>query len=72
MCLHGLPGGLVYVNGTPIVLGGALVVPAGLPRLLPGNHGNAPLEFPEGATDTIKRAVSENARTLGLKSADWE
>jgi len=29
-------------------------------------------EFPDGAKDTIKRAVSENARTLGLKSADWE
>jgi hypothetical protein len=29
-------------------------------------------EFPEGAKDAIKRAVSENARTLGLKSADWE
>jgi uncharacterized protein len=29
-------------------------------------------DFPEGATDTVKRAVSENARSLGLKSADWE
>ena len=29
-------------------------------------------EFPNGAKDTIKRAVSENARSLGLKSADWE
>jgi hypothetical protein len=29
-------------------------------------------EFPEGASDTVKRAVSENARSLGLKSADWE
>jgi uncharacterized protein len=29
-------------------------------------------EFPEGATDTVKRAVSENARSLGLKTADWE
>jgi hypothetical protein len=29
-------------------------------------------EFPEGATDQVKRAVSENARSLGLKSADWE
>ncbi len=29
-------------------------------------------EFPDGAKDTIKRAVSENANTLGLKSADWE
>jgi hypothetical protein len=29
-------------------------------------------EFPEGAKDTVKRAVSENARSLSLKSADWE
>ena len=29
-------------------------------------------EFPEGASDTVKRAVFENARSLGLKSADWE
>jgi uncharacterized protein len=29
-------------------------------------------EYPDGASDTIKRAVSENARSLGLKSADWE
>jgi hypothetical protein len=29
-------------------------------------------EFPDGATDSTKRSVSENARTLGLKSADWE
>jgi predicted AAA+ superfamily ATPase len=29
-------------------------------------------EFPEGAKETVKRAVSENARSLGLKSADWE
>jgi uncharacterized protein len=29
-------------------------------------------EFPNGATDQVKRAVSENARSLGLKSADWE
>jgi len=29
-------------------------------------------EFPEGASDAVKRAVSENARTLQLKSADWE
>ena len=28
-------------------------------------------EFPDGATDHVKRAVSENARSL-LKSADWE
>ena len=29
-------------------------------------------EFPDGAKESTKRAVSENARTLGLKSADWE
>jgi len=29
-------------------------------------------EFPEGASDSVKRAVSENARSLGLKTADWE
>ena len=29
-------------------------------------------EFPEGASDTVKRAVSENARSLELKNADWE
>jgi hypothetical protein len=29
-------------------------------------------EFPDGANDTVKRAVSENARSLGLKIADWE
>ena len=29
-------------------------------------------EFPEGATKTVKRAVSENARSLGLKTSDWE
>jgi predicted AAA+ superfamily ATPase len=29
-------------------------------------------EFPDGAKDQVKRAVSENARSLGLKSADWE
>jgi len=29
-------------------------------------------EFPEGVQDGVKRAVSENARALGLKSADWE
>jgi hypothetical protein len=29
-------------------------------------------EFPDGATDTVKRAVSENARSLGLKTSDWE
>jgi len=30
------------------------------------------VEFPEGASDTVKRAVSENARSLELKNADWE
>ena len=30
------------------------------------------LEFPELAKDGIKRSVSENAQSLGLKSADWE
>lgn len=29
-------------------------------------------EFPEGASDIVKRAVSENARSLELKNADWE
>lgn len=29
-------------------------------------------EFPDGAGDSVRRAVSENARSLGLKSADWE
>jgi uncharacterized protein len=29
-------------------------------------------EFPQGASDTIKRAVSENAATLGFKVKDWE
>jgi uncharacterized protein len=28
-------------------------------------------EFPDGAKDTIERAVSENAQSLGLKIADW-
>jgi hypothetical protein len=28
-------------------------------------------DFPDGATDQVKRAVSENAGSLGLKSADW-
>ncbi len=28
--------------------------------------------FPDGAKDSVKRAVSENAKSLGLKSADWE
>jgi uncharacterized protein len=29
-------------------------------------------EFPDGAGDAVRRAISENARSLGLKSADWE
>jgi hypothetical protein len=29
-------------------------------------------EFPKGVTDQIKRAVSENAKSLSLKNADWE
>lgn len=29
-------------------------------------------EFPDGASDQVKRAVSENARSLKLKSGDWE
>jgi len=28
--------------------------------------------FPNGAKDETKRAVSENAKTLGFKNADWE
>jgi predicted AAA+ superfamily ATPase len=30
------------------------------------------VNFPNGASDSTKRAVSENARTLGFKNADWE
>ena len=29
-------------------------------------------EFPNGAKDGVRRAVSENAQVLGLKNADWE
>ena len=29
-------------------------------------------DFPDGAKAAVKRAVSENANSLGLKSADWE
>jgi predicted AAA+ superfamily ATPase len=29
-------------------------------------------EFPFGAKETIKRAVSENSKSLGFKGADWE
>ena len=28
--------------------------------------------FPNGAQDQTKRAVSENAKILGFKNADWE
>jgi predicted AAA+ superfamily ATPase len=29
-------------------------------------------DFPDGATEQVKRAVSENARSLGLKISNWE
>jgi hypothetical protein len=29
-------------------------------------------DFPSGAPDHVKRAVSENANTLGLKRKEWE
>lgn len=29
-------------------------------------------DFPDGASDTIKRGVSENANSLGFKSKEWE
>lgn len=29
-------------------------------------------DFPDGASDTIKRGVSENATSLGFKSKEWE
>jgi uncharacterized protein len=29
-------------------------------------------DFPNGATDQIKRAVSENAKSLGFKTSTWE
>ncbi len=29
-------------------------------------------DFPDGASESMKRAVSENARSLGIKKADWE
>jgi hypothetical protein len=29
-------------------------------------------EFPNGVSETVKRAVAENARSLGLKPPDWE
>ena len=28
--------------------------------------------FPSGASEQTKRAVTENARTLSFKNADWE
>jgi len=28
--------------------------------------------FPNGAQDHTKRAVSENAKTLGFRNADWD
>lgn len=45
-----------------------------------GSDPNAPVkvfvevssEFPDGAKDSLKRGVSENARTPGFKGADWE
>ncbi len=30
------------------------------------------VNFPSGATDSTKRTVTENAKTLGFKCADWE
>ena len=30
------------------------------------------VNFPSGASDQTKRAVTENAKTLGFKNADWE
>ncbi len=29
-------------------------------------------EFPNGASESMKRAISENARSLGISKADWE
>jgi hypothetical protein len=29
-------------------------------------------DFPNGAADQIKRAVSENAKSLGFKTSTWE
>jgi len=35
--------------------------------------GNIPDPFAsDGASDQVKRAVSENARSLGIKTPDWE
>lgn len=33
---------------------------------------NISAEFPDGATEQVRRAVSENARSLGLKTSEWE
>ena len=30
------------------------------------------VSFPSGVADQTKRAVTENARTLNFKNADWE
>jgi hypothetical protein len=30
------------------------------------------VRFPSGASDQTKRAVTENARSLNFKNADWE
>lgn len=30
------------------------------------------VNFPSGVSDQAKRAVTENAKTLGFKNADWE
>jgi len=42
----------------------------------PNAHINVTVEiqarFPPGAADQTKRAVTENAKTLGFKNADWE
>jgi len=29
-------------------------------------------DFPNGATDQLKRAVSKNAKSLGFKTSSWE
>ena len=47
---------------------------------LPASDPNASLnvtleiqaDFPNGASDQIKRAVNENVNSLGFKIADWE
>ena len=40
-------------------------------RKLPGVR-EIDAEFADGASDTIRRAVSENATNLGFKTKDWE